>query len=345
MNPSVLILGGRGRFGLAAARAFSRAGWQVAAQIRPGASAPALAGVRWLPWELGDIAGLAAVAGQADVVVHALNPPSYGNQAWREQAPVFMDAAIELACRLQSTLMFPGNVYNFGRDMPELLTEETAQRADTVKGRLRIELEQKMSHAAQQRGLRSVVIRGGDFFGAGRGSWFDRVLVKDISRGVLVLPGDFDTPTAWAYLPDLADSFVQVARRREQLASFECFHFPGHQLDGEDWQRLLEGIMARPEAGDAAMTSLQTGSLPWWLLRLGAPLMSEWAALVEMRYLWQRPHRLQGDKLRALIGTLPHTPIREAVAASLRELGLLAQQAVPSAPAAPGASRRVVLVK
>ena len=34
---TVLILGARGRFGQAAARAFARAGWQVLGQVRPGA--------------------------------------------------------------------------------------------------------------------------------------------------------------------------------------------------------------------------------------------------------------------------------------------------------------------
>jgi hypothetical protein len=33
------------------------------------------------------------------------------------------------------------------------------------------------------------------------------------------------------------------------------------------------------------------------------------------------PHRINGEKLRAAIGELPHTPLPDAVAASLRALG------------------------
>ena len=70
-NPStVLILGARGRLGLAAARAFAQAGWRVLAQVRPGARGPALpaiAGVWWMPVAVEDTAALAAQAQGAQV--------------------------------------------------------------------------------------------------------------------------------------------------------------------------------------------------------------------------------------------------------------------------------------
>ena len=47
--------------------------------------------------------------------------------------------------------------------------------------------------------------------------------------------------------------------------------------------------------------------------------------LSELEYLWRVPHRISGDKLRAAIGDVPHTPLNRAVAASLRELGYRAQ--------------------
>ena len=105
-NPStVLILGARGRLGLAAARAFAQAGWQVLAQVRPGARGPALpaiAGVWWMPVAVEDTAALAAQAQGAQVVVHALNP-AYTHKAWREEAPALMEAAIAVTRTALST--------------------------------------------------------------------------------------------------------------------------------------------------------------------------------------------------------------------------------------------------
>lgn len=43
--------------------------------------------------------------------------------------------------------------------------------------------------------------------------------------------------------------------------------------------------------------------------------------LIEMRYLWQKPLRLNGAKLERTLGTVPHTPLDEAVAATLRSMG------------------------
>ena len=47
--------------------------------------------------------------------------------------------------------------------------------------------------------------------------------------------------------------------------------------------------------------------------------------LSELAYLWKAPHRIAGDKLRAAIGKVPHTPLDAAVARTLRELGAIAQ--------------------
>jgi hypothetical protein len=42
--------------------------------------------------------------------------------------------------------------------------------------------------------------------------------------------------------------------------------------------------------------------------------------LSEMAYLWKVPHRIAGDKLKATIGEVPHTPLDVAVAKALRAL-------------------------
>lgn len=332
---SVLILGARGRFGLAAARAFAQAGWQVLGQVRPGATGPAIPGVQWLAADPADTAALAVFARGAQVVVHALNPP-YTNRAWRTQAPALMDAAIRVSRALGATLMLPGNVYNFGASMPALLREETAQQASTVKGRIRIALEQQLAAATADAAMKAVVIRAGDFFGSGTGSWLDQVMVKDIQRGKFTYPGPMNVPTAWAWLPDLARSFVEVAGRRSALPAFETLHFAGYSLTGQDWLDTLTDI-AWEQGWLPAGGRLRVRSMPWALMRLASPFAPMAASLLEMRYLWQVPHALDGTALARRIGSEPHTPLREAARAALADLGLLASaQAAVLAPAPAG---------
>lgn len=310
---TVLVLGANGRFGAAACEAFSAAGWQVIAQARRvaglGVGRPLQAG-------LGDLDLVCAQAREAKVVVYAVNPPY---TAWAREALPLLRQGIAIAERLGARLMIPGNVYNFGASMPGLLREDTPQRASTRKGRIRIRMEAELE-AAAARGLRSTVLRAGDFFGAGRGTWIDLAIAKRLTEGRLVYPGPLDMPHAWAFLPDLARTFVALAQRSD-LPPFARLHFAGHTLTGrellEALQRAAASIGIDPPAG-----GYRVSGMPWLALRalgLVVPMARE---LSEMAYLWRVPHALDDRALRALIGELPATPVDEALAAALLGMGL-----------------------
>ena len=314
-RPTVLILGARGRFGAAAVTAFAEAGWQVLAQCRPGRSGPSRSGVCWLPLAPDDTPPLAAAARGATVVVHGLSP-LYTHRAWRREVPRLTRAAIDIGRALGATLMLPASVYNFGESMPPQLLEDTPHAARGFKGRLRIESEQAIRAATADGGMRAVVIRAGDFFGSGTGSWLDQVLAKDLAKGRFTYPGQLDVPTAWAYLPDLARAFVAVAREAGSLQPFENLHFAGHALTGADWQRALEAA-ARQRGWLSDSKPLQVRFLPWRLLGLAGLVMPTLAALHDMRYLWRTPHSLVNRRMTALVGPEPRTPLEAAVDAAL----------------------------
>lgn len=314
---TVLILGARGRFGLSTARAFAQAGWRVLGQARPTDAVPGVPAVQWLGIDLQDTQALAQAAQGATVVVHALNP-AYTNKAWKTQVLPMTDAAIGIARALGATLMVPGNVYNYGADMPAVLREETPQRARTVKGQVRMEMEERLRRS----GVRSIVIRAGDFFGGGTGTFFDSAMVKNIRSGQFTYPGAADVSTAWAYLPDLARTFVAVAQSRAKLPPFEVLHFGGHRMTGQRWMEVLTPI-ARAQGWIPAQGQIKLGRLPWGVIRIGAWFMPTWAALMEMQYLWFRPYALANEKLTALIGAEPHTPLAQAVQAALVDLGMV----------------------
>ena len=183
--------------------------------------------------------------------------------------------------------MVPGNVYNFGAAMPAVLREDTPQRAQTIKGQVRIQMEQRL----QQSGVRSIVIRAGDFFGGGKGTWFDTAMVKDIRKGQFTYPGAPDVSRAWAYLPDLARSFVAVAQRRAQLPAFEVLHFAGHRITGQRWLDVLTPP-AQSHGWVKPGAPLKMAKLPWPIIRICALFVPTWRALLEMHYLWQTPHAL-----------------------------------------------------
>jgi hypothetical protein len=49
-----------------------------------------------------------------------------------------------------------------------------------------------------------------------------------------------------------------------------------------------------------------------------------------MRYLWDRPHALDGSALRNLIGEVPHTSLREALRGALAEVQPIASTSAPA---------------
>lgn len=302
--PTVLILGAAGRIGRSLALAFARAGWRTLAAARKPLPEE-LAGVEALRLDALQVDELVAAAAGASVVVNALNAPYH---RWDELALPLARAAQAVALRLGALLMLPGNVYNFGRELPELLKPDTPEVGNTPKARLRIAMEAEM---AALPGLDSVVIRAGDFFGgSGTGSWFDLAVTSRLQRGRVIYPGRTDLAHAWAYLPDLAQAFVAVAGRRAQLRGHHRLHFAGHTLTGAQLSDALAAACRRP---------LRIGGLPWGLIRLASPLVPAWRAILEMRYLWERPHRLDGRALQTCVGPLPATPLAEALTAALTQ--------------------------
>jgi nucleoside-diphosphate-sugar epimerase len=307
---SVLILGSRGRLGAALVDAFANSGWQVHAQMRRPPDAPASTRVSPVHIPMTETARIAAATAGARVVVHALNP---AYTRWEAEAMPLMQQAIEIALRLNARLIFAGNVYEFGSAMPEVLNEFTPFAANTSKARIRIALDDALQQA-RARGLRSLVLRAGDFFGSGRGSWFDLGIVKDLARGSLLYPGPTHTAHAWAYVPDLARAYERLATREAELPDFARYHFAGHTLTGS---ALLDSI----EAAMQPRQPYRRKQLPWGLIGAVGRIYRPWGALHEMAYLWQRPHRLDGQALRAVIGEEPHTPLQQAVTESLQRLG------------------------
>jgi len=72
---------------------------------------------------------------------------------------------------------------------------------------------------------------------------------------------------------------------------------------------------------------------PWLVIRALAPFNETFQGLVETSYLWRQPLRLDNAKLAAFLGSEPHTPLDEAVRASLPGLARPAPDIVRRVPA------------
>jgi nucleoside-diphosphate-sugar epimerase len=304
---TILVLGAGGRLGFTAAEAFRDAGWTVKGLVRPKKSAFVPKGVA--PVEAVTREEAIEAAKGCDVVLNAFNPVI---TEWQRSALSLAYAAIAAAEANGATLMFPGSVWNFGEGMPAVIDETTLQNATTRKGQMRVEMEQRIREACD-RGMRAIILRAGDYFGAGRGSWFDLVITKEMNRSRLTYPGPSDVVHEWTYLPDFADTLVKLAERRAEFAAFESFGFSGHAITGA-------GLVKAIEAETKKIYNVRRMS--WWMLKTIGQLSAVGRELSELEYLWRVPHQIAGDKLKGVLGDVPHTPLDRAVGRSLRALGL-----------------------
>jgi len=305
MSGRILVLGAAGRLGYTAAEAFRDAGWTVKGLVRPGRASA-------LPRRVEPVEAVtreqAADAGRGcDVVLNAFNPVI---TEWQKNAMSLAYGAITAAEANGATLLFPGSVWNFGKKMPPEIDENTPMNANSFKGRLRIQMERRIREACD-RGMRAIVLRAGDYFGAGRGSWFDLVIAKDIERQRLTYPGPLNVIHAWAYLPDFAQTIVRLAEKRQSFEAFDTFGFPGHAMTGMELVAAIEAAAGR---------KFNVRPMSWWLIKTFGQLLPIGRELAELEYLWRVPHRISGEKLAAAIGEVPHTSLPDAIKATLEQL-------------------------
>ena len=331
MNDKILVLGATGGIGGEVTRAFLRRGWKVAALTRrPEAVAERFGRAPGLSWVKGDAMNAADVrdaARDARFILHGAHPPRYAH--WEDWGMPMLANSIAAAKATGARLILPGTIYNFGPDAGAFVDETAPQNPLTVKGRIRVRME-AMLRAAARDGVRSLVVRACDYFGgASPSSWLESAMVKPGKPlRALTYPGPRDVGHGFAYLPDLAEAVARLAEIDERLGAFEVVHFGGH------W--FARGTDFCAAVGRAAgIADLRVRPFPWLLIGAARPVWGLAWNLWEMRYLWQEPLRLDNRKLVALIGPEPHTPIDEALRASLAGMGCLPAAAPRPAVARP----------
>jgi nucleoside-diphosphate-sugar epimerase len=308
---TIVILGAAGRIGDAAARAFVEAGWRVKGMAR-GAKLRGLApGVEPIEVDAFDRAALIEACRGADVILNALNPQY---TEWAEKVLPMAENVIAAAAATGATHMLPGNVYNFGYALHVGTREDDPEIASTEKAEIRIAMENLFRRFSQERGVQTIVLRGGDFFGGTkRESWLDLIILAKLKKGIFTWAGPADIPHAFAYLPDLGRAFVALAERRGTLGRFERFHFGGHTLTGLEMKAAAEAAVGR---------KLAQRGVPWTLLRAAGLVNPMLREVAKMSYLWRTPHSLDGGKLERAVGKLPVTPIVDALRQAIADLDL-----------------------
>lgn len=317
-NPrTALVLGAGGTIGGEVATALLADGWRVRALARRPGSDRRLAGkIEWVGGDAMRAEDVIAAATGTSLIFHGVNPPGYRN--WRKLVLPMLDSTIAAAKASDARIVLPGTVYNFGPDAWPNLREDSPQNPKTRKGAIRVEMERRLK-AAGAEGVRSLVVRAGDFFGprTTSNSLFSAALVKPGKRPTSVsYPGRKGVGHQWAYLPDVAETMVRLLENEDRLETFAAFHMDGHwDPDGTAMVAAIGRACGKPD--------MRATAFPWAAVVLASPFVPMFREMLEMRYLWREPLRMDNSRLVALLGEEPHTPLDEAIREALRGLGSL----------------------
>lgn len=309
---TALVLGATGGIGGAMAQRLSAANWQVRGLTR---TARPVDDIEWIVGDAMNASDVAQAATGCELIVHAVNPPGYRN--WAKLVLPMIDNSIAAATRNGARIILPGTVYNYGPDVFPVFDENAPQHPLTRKGAIRVEMEQRLRSAAERGDIKVLIVRAGDFFGAGAvNNWFSQGLVKPGGRPTVVtVPNAPGVGHQWAYLPDVAETMVRLVEQG-RLGDFAAFHMAGHwDADGTAMAQAIVRVLGDP--------AVRITSLPWWALRLASLFAVTPREMLEMKYLWERPLRMTNDRLLAQLGSEPHTPLDNAVRATLAAMNCL----------------------
>jgi nucleoside-diphosphate-sugar epimerase len=313
---TALVLGATGGIGGEMARLLLARGWQVKALHRtPAQVAKEGDGLQWLAGDAMNRQDVVGAAQGVQLIVHAVNPPGYRN--WGALVLPMIDNTIAAARASGARILLPGTVYNYGPDVLPRISEDSPQHPVTRKGVIRVQLEARLKDAASD-GVRSLIVRAGDFFGPSSGNtWFAQGLVKPGKPVTSITnPSSKGVGHQWAYLPDVAETMMRLVEKDDELPIFARYQMEGHwDADGTQMVAAVIRAVGRPD--------VKVSAFPWWLLPLAAPFVAVFRELREMRYLWREPVRMSNARLRALLGSEPHTPLDTAVRATLKGMGCL----------------------
>ena len=303
----IAILGARGRLGRMVAKAFLDAGYEVRAVTRDGKLPAELAGAEAIAADALDRQSLILATQGVDIVFNGLSP-IYSD--WSTCLP--MAENVMAACHANRALhLIPGHGLQF----------RIANACGHHRGNSAAPHHRKGPHPGRTWKTCSAArpppagfapfCSGPEISSAARArdrgstwSWHQRS-----RKGVYTAPGPVDLVHEWTYLPDFAAAFVALAEKRDLLGAYENLNMPGHAVTDLEMKAAVEKAVGR---------TLRLASMPWWVLRAGSPFVPMWKAILSMSYLRFEEHRLASTRLEGVIGTVPHTPLDEAVGAGAR---------------------------
>jgi nucleoside-diphosphate-sugar epimerase len=317
--PTILVLGATGSIGYAVTANLLARQLPVTILVRNRAKAESLfpnqPTLTIVEGDVQDAALLNQISADKNFIFHGIN---YPYNKWFGNMDTATQKVIGAAGQTHSTIVFPGNVYNFG-NTKEPIREDSQPAPCTRKGQLRVEIEAVLKQAATAGKCRVINVRLPDF-------WGPNVLnegIKPIFENALnakALPWilNADSPHQSVYTKDAAEIIVRLLLRAWAMASqptakqdapYQVWNYGGTTVPSvRAWFKQISDLTGSP-------LRLQVYSrFTVSLLGLFMPVLRE---VKEMLYLYENTILLDDKKVLALFPDFRATPMKQALTETL----------------------------
>jgi nucleoside-diphosphate-sugar epimerase len=296
----LVVLGGTGGLGYACALRAHALGHAVRVVARNPARVSFPDGIDVVRGDVSDAADLTRALDGQDSVIYCVNPHI---TTWKQHLLAHTSRALS-ACRAAGArLVFPANVWVFGRGDGTLVDEKRPPSPCAPLGSLRAQQEALLVGS----GVRFARLRLPEFYGPNvvtlMGAPFRNALLGKRVPWI----GSLDVSCEWVLMEDAAQAMVELAAA--DGIDGETFHLPG---GGHSTPRQFFDAIAQ-----AAGRALRVVRVPGAIIQLAALASPMVRVARDTRHLWTHPILLDGSKYRARFGGLPQTPYAEGIAKTL----------------------------
>ncbi|NOX87071.1 MAG: NAD-dependent epimerase/dehydratase family protein [Chlorobi bacterium] len=304
MNSKYLILGATGSIGYAFTHTLLNEKVQATLLVRNREKAEKLFGKNdLLEIEEGDVTDLEklkTVSKDKQFIFHGIN---YPYNLWEGNMEKATQNVIEAASQNKATIVFPGNIYEFGNVME--ITEEMVPDPETKKGKIRLELFNMLKQAAEDGKCKVIFVRLPDFFGPNVTNGLIKPVFGNAAKKKAVnWLVSANVPHQFVFTPDAA-RVMYLLSKKENLPAFVNYNFSGYEVSSI---KELAKTISKLTGGPAKVSVI-----PKWLINILAlfnPIIKE---LKENFYQFENNVRLNDDKLKKDLPDFKPTPIEEAI--------------------------------
>lgn len=247
---------------------------------------------------------LSKISKDKKYIFHGIN---YPYDQWVGNMPKATENIIKAASQNKATIIFPGNIYEFGN--VKEITDDMAPEPTTKKGKIRLQLFEMLKSATVDGKCKVIFMRLPDFFGPNVVNGLITRLfghaVKNKTMNWLIRS---DIPHQFVYTPDAA-KLMLILCNKTNLPDFSLYNYGG---------------MIVPSVNDFAKEiAKQTGgpskvqNLPKLVMNIMALFMPVMKELKENYYLFENSVNLTDDKIRAAFPDFKQASLEQSITETL----------------------------